>query len=242
MTVLAAAGVAAGAALQSATGFGFALIAAPLLFAAVGPAEAVGTLTVVGFVTNLMTLATEGRRPRPHPREVALLLGWAVPGAFAGVVVLRALSELALQLALTAGVLATLALRHVAPHRVPRWAGPVAGFAAGGLTTSTSTSGPPLVTYLLGRGHEPGRLRDTLTVCFLGLAPVGAIALLATATSDAIPEPALLAVLVPATIAGQVAGRPLFSRLAHGEGYERVLTVVLLISVVIGLAGVLTSG
>jgi hypothetical protein len=118
----------------------------------------------------------------------------------------------------------------------------VAGFAAGGLTTSTSTSGPPLVTYLLGRGHEPGRLRDTLTVCFLGLAPVGAIALLATETSDAIPVPALLAVLVPATIAGQVAGRPLFSRLAHGEGYERVLTVVLLISVVIGLAGVLTSG
>ena len=41
-----AAGVAvlAGAALQSATGFGFALVAAPLLFAATEPEQAVGLL------------------------------------------------------------------------------------------------------------------------------------------------------------------------------------------------------
>jgi uncharacterized membrane protein YfcA len=243
--ILAAAGVAAGAALQSATGFGFSLIAAPLLFAAVGPAEAVGALIVVGTFTSVLTIATEGRRPRPLRREAATLLGWALPGALVGVAVLRALSAQALQLALTAGVLLTLVVRHragrAAPRATPAWAGPLAGFAAGALTTSTSTAGPPLVTYLLGRGHEPGPLRDTLTVCFLALNPIGAAALLVTGTTDAVPDLWLLAVLVPATALGQLAGRPVFARLAHGHSYEPVLTVVLLISVVVGLIGTFTS-
>src|SRR3954464_14249845 len=66
-----AAGVAvlAGAALQSATGFGFALVSAPLLFAATTPAHAVGLLILLGLVVNLMTLGTEGRRPQPLVHE-----------------------------------------------------------------------------------------------------------------------------------------------------------------------------
>ena len=83
--ILAAVGVVAGAALQSATGFGFSLVAAPLLFAAVGPAEAVGALIVVGMFTSVLTIATEGRRPEPLRREALLLLGWALPGALVGV-------------------------------------------------------------------------------------------------------------------------------------------------------------
>ena len=245
--LLAAAGVAAGAALQSATGFGFALVAAPLLFAAVGPAEAVGALIVVGAFTSVLTLATERRRPEPAVREVVLLLGWALPGALLGVAVLRALSAQALQIVLTAGVLLTLVLRRRArehtgpPSPAPRWAGPLAGFSAGALTTSTSTSGPPLVTYLLGRRLAPGPLRDTLTVCFIALNPIGAFALLVTGTTDAVPDPVLLAVLLPATALGQVAGRPVFARLAHGGSYEPVLTAVLLISIAVGLVAAFTS-
>lgn len=244
--ILAAAGVVAGAALQSATGFGFSLIAAPLLFAAVGPAEAVGALIVVGTFTSLLTIATEGRRPRPLRREAAVLLGWSLPGALVGVAVLRALSAEALQIALTVGVVLTLVLRRrvtkpTTPHRAPVWAAPLAGFASGALTTSTSTSGPPLVTYLLGRGYEPGPVRDTLTVCFLTLNPIGALALLVTGTTSAVPDLLLLAVLLPATAVGQLAGRPVFARLAHGGNYEPVLTTVLVISIVVGLVATFTS-
>lgn len=246
--ILAAVGVVAGAALQSATGFGFSLVAAPLLFAAVGPAEAVGALMVVGMFTSVLTIATEGRRPEPLRHEVVLLLGWSVPGALVGVVILRALSAQALQVALTVGVVLALLLRHRAArrtsapeHLTPTWAGPLAGFAAGLLTTSTTTSGPPLVTYLLGRGYAPGPVRDTLTTCFLCLGAIGALALLLTGTTEAVPDPLLLAVLVPATAIGQLAGRPLFARLAHGENYEPVLTTVLVISIVVGLIGAFTS-
>ena len=64
MPLVAAAAVAAGAALQSATGFGFSVVAAPLVFAAVGPEEAVGLLLVLGTEVNVLTLATERRRSR----------------------------------------------------------------------------------------------------------------------------------------------------------------------------------
>jgi uncharacterized membrane protein YfcA len=239
--LLAAVGVAIGAALQSATGFGFSLAAAPLLFAALGPAEAVGLLTILGTEVNLLTLGTERRRPQPLGRETVVLLGWAAPGALAGVAVLRALSVTALQIALTAGVVMTLLVRRRAPGHAPAWAAPLAGFVAGALTTSTTTSGPPLLAYLLGRGHAPSRLRDTLTVCFLALGPIAAVALVVTRTADAWPDPILLAALVPVVAVGHLAGRPLFARLAHGGRYEPVLTVVLLCSVAIGLAGVVVS-
>ena len=65
LAVAAACGVVAGAALQSSVGFGFALVAAPLLFAAASPAEAIGLLIVLGLEIGLLTLLTERRRPEP---------------------------------------------------------------------------------------------------------------------------------------------------------------------------------
>jgi uncharacterized membrane protein YfcA len=234
LMVAAGAAVLAGAALQSATGFGFALVAAPLLFAALGPQEAIGTLIALGVVVGTLTLATEGRRPRPLVRRAAVLLAWAVPGAVAGVAVLRALDAVALQIAVTAGVAATLAARRLGT-RAGAWPAPLAGLAAGALTTSTNTNGPPLLLHLLGRGAEPAAVRDTLTTCFLGLAAIGALALVATGTDGAAPSAGVVAALVPLAALGHLAGRPVFARLAHGGDYEPVLTAVLCVSVAVGL-------
>jgi uncharacterized protein len=234
--LVAAAAVAAGATLQSATGFGFSLVAAPLVFAAVGPEEAVGLLTLLGAQVSLMTLATEGRRPQPAMRECVVLLTAAVPGAVAGVAVLRALDVVALQIAVSLGVIGTLAVRRLATGHLPRWAGVPAGLVSGALTTSTTTSGPPLLVFLLGRELTPEQMRDTLPVCFLGLSVIGALALWATGTTAAIPEPWQVAVLVPVTAAGQLLGRRLFARLARSGRFEPVVTGVLLASVLGGLA------
>jgi uncharacterized protein len=239
MPLVAAAGVAAGAALQSATGFGFSVVAAPLVFAVVEPEEAVGLLIVLGSLVNVLTLVSERRRPRPVWRECAVLLACALPGAVAGVAVLRALDPVALQVAVSAGVVATLIARRLAKQRTPAWGGPIAGFAAGALTTSTTTAGPPLIVYLLGRRLEPVQVRDTMPVCFLGLSVVGVIALLVTGTSGAVPDAGLVAVLVPVVVAGHLAGRPLFAALVRSGRYEEVLTAVLIASVAGGLAAAL---
>jgi uncharacterized protein len=235
MPLAAAAAVAAGAALQSATGFGFSIVAAPLVFATVEPEEAVGLLIVLSSLVNVLTLASERRRPRPVLRECTVLLAFALPGAVAGVAILRALDPVALQVAVSAGVVATLIARRLARRRTPAWAGPFAGLAAGALTTSTTTAGPPLIVYLLGRRLEPAQVRDTVPVCFLGLSLVGVIALLATGTSGAVPDLGLVAILVPVVVAGHLAGRPLFAALVRGGRYEAVLTTVLIASVVAGL-------
>lgn len=242
--------VGAGAALQSATGFGFSLLAAPILFAVMDPQPAIGLLAALGLEVNLLTLFTEGRRPRPLLDETVVLMACALPGALLGIVVLRSLPAVALQVLLSIGVVTTLVVRqvlatpaHVVPvlHDGPRprppWSAPLAGLLSGALSTSTSTSGPPLLLHLLGRGARPSVVRDTLTSCFVILGFVTPVALLVTRTTEAIPRATLVATLVPGVFLGHLAGRRLFARLAHGHHYERVVTVVLLISVVMGLVG-----
>lgn len=246
LTLLAAAaGVAVllGASLQSATGFGFGLLSGPLLFAAAGPQQAVGLLMVLGLEMNVLTLAGEGRRPQPLRHDAVRLLAWAVPGSLFGVFVLRVLDEATLQVLVTLGVLASLAVRRrrlrssAAPSPPPRWAIPATGLAAGTLNTSTSASGPPLVLYLLRRGARPAETRDTLTVIFLVHSLIGGLALAVTRTSGAIPEAVALAVLVPLVAVGHATGRRLFARL-DAERYELALTVTLVGAALAGLATV----
>src|SRR3954466_2300366 len=117
--VAAACAVMAGAALQSAIGVGFALVGAPLLFAAAGSQQAIGLMTLLGVEVSLLTLVGERRRPTPVWRGALPGAGGSLPGAPGGVAVLRALDELALQLLVTAGVLAALAVNLRAAHRAP---------------------------------------------------------------------------------------------------------------------------
>ncbi len=239
-----AAGIAvlAGAALQSATGFGFALVSAPLLFAATKPAQAVVLLILLGLLVNLMTLGTEGRRPQPLVRDSLTMLAWAVPGVFAGLLALRALDATALQVGVTLGVFATLAVRALARRRrdagagePPWWAAPATGFASGALTTSTNTAGPPVVLYMLARGATPVQTRDTLTTTFVGYSLLGLAALALSGTEGALPHWDALAALVPVVVVGHLAGRPVFARIAE-ERYEPVLTAVLIATALAGLA------
>jgi uncharacterized membrane protein YfcA len=196
----------------------------------------VGLLLLLATEVNLLTFL-ESRRPQWDRQSTKVMLAFSVPGAFAGVAVLRALPAVGIQIAVTLGILATLAARRGAgrPAHVPAWA---AGFAAGALTTSTSTNGPPMLLHLLDRGAPPAVVRDTMTVCFLGLAVVGGIALAVTGT-PALPDAALVLGLVPAVLVAHLVGRRLFARLAAGGRYEAVLNVLLAVAALAGLVGVL---
>ena len=129
-----------------------------------------------------------------------------------------------MQIAVSVGVAATLIVRRRVPAErsglQARWAAPATGLSAGALVTSTNTSGPPLLLYMLGRGDEPARVRDTLTVMQLGLSVIGAVALVVTGTSDAVPSAGLVAAFVPLVLLAQLAGRPLFAGLA-ARGHVR---------------------
>ena len=79
-------------------------------------------------------------------------------------------------------------------------------------------------------------MRDTINVCYLGLSAVSAGALWVTHTSGALPDPGVLVALVPLVVLGNVAGRPIFGRLVGGGAYEPVLTGILVLAVLTGLA------
>jgi hypothetical protein len=167
-----------------------------------------------------------------------------VGGAVAGALILAALSQTALQLLVSVTVVATLATRRM-PKRdrnVNKGSDPshsaAAGLAAGVLTTTTTTNGPPLILNLLAMGVPAARMRDTLSVLFVGFGAIGVGAIALGTGGLTLPGTLACAALGTAAAAGHVAGRPIFARLAAGH-YEHVVTGLLLVSVVTGAVVVL---
>ena len=241
--VLAAIATLVGAAVQSATGFGFALLAAPAFLAAVGRDEAVATVLVLSLALNLLMLAGEGRRPEVLGRRLAVLLAAAVPALIAGAFALRALSKPLLQI--VAGALIVLAAaidvrRPRAPARRPGRAGSVGvGLAAGALTTTTTVNGPPIVLWLQRLGAGAGQARDSLAAAFAFLNLLGAAAVaIVGGDGGSGPEGVALLWLVPLLVAGQLVGRRIFERLDPARFRAVALGLVFaagLASVVAGL-------
>ena len=169
----------AAVALQAATGFGFALLAGPSLYAVMSPAHAVALLLILGLCVNVLVLGGERRRLEVDWRGLKPALLASVPGLPLGAVLVRVLPADALRVGIGAIVVVLVAQRLLrrapTPGRPPpgRAAAVAAGFSAGVLTTSTTTNGPPLALWLGGRGLPPAVVRDTVSAAFLVLDMVG---------------------------------------------------------------------
>jgi uncharacterized membrane protein YfcA len=223
----AVAAVLIGGTLQSATGTGFAMLAAPILTAVYGPHASVATLALLGPVISALTLA-ELRRPEVLGRTALVLSLAGAPGMVVGVLVLRHAPVDALRVLVALAVLGgVLVIARGARIRGPA-AGP--GFLSGVLATSTGLSGPPLVLYLLGHRARPAQIRDTMAAVFL---ITGAMTIVALAVPGELnPAPGLL-VLVLATVAGQVLGRFAFARL--GDRHRAATLAVLVLCALVAL-------
>lgn len=215
--VLAAVAVFAGAALQSATGFGFALLCAPALIAVLGAHEAVGTVIVLSIAMNLLVLAGERRRLHVLGGPLAALLAAALPGLAAGALLLAVISRAALQVLTGVAVLAAAAVAarrgRARRHEDRRGATAAVGLLTGALTTATGVNGPPIVLWLQHRALTPAQVRDSLSAAFLVLNVFGiaAVALLGgSGRTVGIVVPALL---LPLVVLGHAAGRRVFARL-----------------------------
>jgi uncharacterized protein len=249
---LAAGAVFLGAGLQSATGFGFALVSAPILFALLGPRQAVTAGALLGIELSLLTLATERRVPRVLHGEALALVVWSLPGLALGAVALRELPDRVLSALVAVAVIGALllrlrgrdrALRERAPAEpaigepegviVPAraWRAAAAGMSSGALSTATSLSGPPLVLHLLARGLSPQQMRDTLAAVFVALAALSAATLLVSGT---FATPSGLGVLLGAGLVGQVLGRRGFA-LLRGDRHEDAMLAVLAVTAVVAL-------
>ncbi len=173
-----------GAVVQAATGFGFAIVAAPLFLAALNSHAALQVLVVIHLVQTVMMLPGVWRQV-PVGLFKALLAG-AVVGSPIGLIAFMSLDVRSLKV--TVGVLillftALLIVRELGwfpatgasserPEGADGAVAPplayVAGAAAGGMTSLLVMPGPPLMLYLAGAPLPHVRAR-ALAITFFGV-------------------------------------------------------------------------
>jgi uncharacterized protein len=240
--VLAVVAILIGAVLQSATGIGFALVAAPALLATHPAPEAVATVLVLSLALNLLMLFAEGRRPRVLGDRLTPLLIAALPGLVVGAVLLGELSKPPVQVA--AGVAIVLAglleLRQPPRLAASEPSAPLTvavGGTAGLLAALTTVYGPPILLWLRRLGASPVQIRDSLAAAFLVLNSLGTVAVAILANSDGALEPLTVLVLIAPLLVGHALGRRAFDHISPARFRALSLLVVLAAGLASAAAG-----
>ena len=164
--------------LQGLSGFGFSLLAVPLLAVLVGAKEAVVLADTVALLAT-GGMAVRMRRWVDRPLAARVLLG-SVIGMPIGLLVILEFDESALRALIGIVVLVFVGLLAGGwtLHRSSRALDVGAGVVSGLLNTSVGTSGPPVVLLLTARGLPRDHFRATTSAVF-GVSAVVAIVLFA---------------------------------------------------------------
>lgn len=224
---------------QVTAGFGFSLTAVPLLALAIDTRTASMLAAVLSLVTSSVQ-AVQGRADVVWP--VARRLVWsALAGMPFGLLLFARADDRALRvfLGVTTLVLVGLLARGFDLSHAPRRVDLVAGGAAGVLTTSLNTNGPPLVFVLQGRGLDPWQFRATITTVFT---LIGIVGLTGRAAVGGFTDEVLVACAVAPVplLVGMMTGFRLRRRLDPGR-FRRLVMVLLVVAalsaIVAGLRG-----
>ncbi len=154
---------------QSVTGFGFALVMAPLITAVWAVRPGIAATVMLSLFGNLMLLR-QVRGQVSFPRVGGLLSGFAI-GLVPGVLVFERVDEDALRIVVGLAVLIATLVVYRAPEVAHGHDGfglrVLAGAVSGAIGSSTSLSGPPVVLYLIGRVREIDAFRATVLAYFV---------------------------------------------------------------------------
>jgi uncharacterized protein len=212
------------------TGFGYALVATPLLLLDGYSLPFVVTANLaLAFVTRL-SVAFRFRHSA-WPRRVAMLVGGAVPGLWLGTEVLRTVDATTIKIA--AGIVTMIAAALLArsvnappPRRTIPGAAAVAGFLGGFLGASTSLNGVAPVLLLARDKASPRSFLADLAMYFVGANAIGLAILAArhTIRTDAL-SPAFL-VWLPGSLLGNWLGTTLGPRLPERAFRRLTLAIV----------------
>jgi uncharacterized protein len=220
---------------QAVAGFGFALIASPLIAALDGPRAAVIGVAVVVTLQSIYVI----RRLRADVRwrPVALLTGASLLGMPLGLLVFTHLSKSGLTAVIGVMVL-VFALLLWRGWQLPdtKLTETAAGLVSGAFATSTGTSGPPIVITFHGRGMDPNAFRASLAGVFTVQGLV-AVALFGVAGQFDAHVWRVIAVGTPAMVIGWLAGNRLFARIQH----DRFRGIVLGLLALSGVSAVIDA-
>lgn len=223
------------------TGFGFAIIAVPLLSLALPPVLAVALAAGLQFLGGLMDF--RGASRACHWPSVRWLAAGAVLASPFGTLLLAWLPADAARLVLAAACgVAVLAL--VAPPGFRSLPGPgttiAAGLLSGLFNGMAAMPGPPALAYYLALPLAPAQVRASLMVFFLFSATLSSASLIAIGAVGW-REVELVLAGMPLMLVGSRIGAALFRRAgsAHRNVSLAALAVVALLTAAKGLAGLL---
>lgn len=188
--------------LQASIGFGMGMLAAPVV-ALVDPSLIPGTLIMLASLVTLMVVIRE--RTAIDVRGTGWALVGRVPGTVAGALLLAAMPERALALAIAGVVLAGVLVTSLGWAPTPRRRNLVlAGATSGVLGTATSIGGPPMA--LVWQRSTGAELRGTMSGFFLigSVLSIGMLSLTGSIDGDTWRW---FAFLVPATVVGYALSR-----------------------------------
>jgi len=218
--------IAFAAAVQSITGFGFALIAVPGLALLLGPKVAVVAMSSIGVplvIWNAIRWRGDILWREAITTSLAALIGMPL-----GLLLLTRADDRVLTAVIGVTILVLTAwlwrgLTLPSGRRTELGA----GFVSGALATSVGTNGPPLVIAFQAVGLEPKPFRATLQACFVGQ---GSIALALFWSRGLVVHDVGIAFLVgaPAAVIGALIGDRLAPRVHAGPFRNAVLLLLLL--------------
>ncbi|MDI6709432.1 MAG: sulfite exporter TauE/SafE family protein [Thermoanaerobacterales bacterium] len=228
------------AALQSVTGFGFALIAVPLFLLVYDPRTAITVTMVVSF-TTLLLLTIRVRAAVVRPLVANLFLGslagipFGVYGFLHFDVTLLKILICGVTIPFSLALATRLRLYLISGTWTERLIGSVSGFLAG----SISLPGPPVILFLNCRHLPKERFRATTAAYFTAVYPVG---LLLLVSSGAIPLATirLSLTLIPFALIGSAAGARLFPFVPQAH-FQRGVPLLVLATAAYTLAAALSE-
>ena len=224
---------------QSTTGFGFSLLAVPLLSLAIPTEIAVVVAATLGTLTS--SAQAFGERAHGDRPTIARMLVGAAVGAPFGLLVLSVATNRQLRFGLAAVIIAFLIinLRGITIERGSRAVDVVAGTISGVLNTSLSTNGPPLVMALHARHLTPSVFRATISAVFAGTGVI-TLGLFMASGRYGTDVRQLLVVAIPTMIAGYWVGARLRPRIDPPR-FRQAVMILLVVTAIITLAGALAS-
>lgn len=224
------------AAAQQLAGFGFALMAMPLLSVLLGPRDAVVVASLASLAGGtVMTYRLRALVDRPVLGRLAL---GAVVGLPLGVVVLGSVSEDPLKVAVALAVLAMVVILAAGfRFREERPRTEVgAGFVSGVMGTSLGIGGPPVVLALQASDMAQHTFRAT-TVAFFVLCNLGTLPLVLGSGVVGLDAWPAAVVAVPTALAGNW----VFGGVAQRVSAERFRPLVLALLVLSALAALASA-
>src|ERR671917_2532594 len=220
------------------TGFGYSLVATPLLLVLGFPLQFVVTANLALACVTRISVAYRFRSDATPGRAAGLIAG-SVPGLWLGAAVLTSVDDSAIKLAaglvvMAAALLLWRAVTAPPPEPVPG-APVVAGFAGGFLGAATSLNGLAPVLLLARDKAEPRSMLADLALYFVASNAIGLAVLLAQGALDTDALFPAFLLWLPGSLAGNWAGTVVGPRLPEAAFRRLTLAIVFLAGAVTAL-------